>query len=378
MDKVSNQIRDINTLNDQLIDFFKNMLEKELVDAILTPAHQSGKGIMQTLISNPEKLGAIDPFAPVVPVNSAKLISNLTNVPSGRKLALVLRSCEIRALIELVKLKQANLENHILIGIDCMGRYENADYLKFEENGGTTQSFLDCVFKGNGTKTAKGTDIAPACKICEYPTPENVDIKLCFIGLNNGELYIEPSSEAGSEFLEKLGIEKGEKPPDRDDILEKIINERINLRDKTFSQYYEKVNSLEKLQDHLAGCINCYNCRVACPVCYCKECVFVTDNFRHPGDKYMSWVDKRGAVKLPSETLLYHMTRMTHMSTLCIGCGQCTSACPNNIQLTELFRSVANNTQARFKYYPGRSLDESQPMAVFYDNELAEVTEHKH
>ena len=77
---------------------------------------------------------------------------------------------------------------------------------------------------------------------------------------------------------------------------------------------------------------------------------------------------------MPAEILLYHLTRMTHMSSLCVGCGQCTSACPNDIPLAELFRSVANRVQARFDYHPGRALDESQPLAVFYDDELTEVT----
>jgi len=366
------------TLNGQLVGFFTKMLEKELVDAILIPTRQPKRGIMQTLISDPAKLESIDPFAPIVPLNSAKLVTNLTNVPSGKPVAVVMRSCEIRALTELVKLKQAHLEDLLIIGMDCLGRYENVDFLRFEEDGGTTQSFLECVLSGNGTKTSKEIDIADACKICEYPSPTNVDIRLCVIGADPGEVYIESVSEAGSKCLDKLGIKKEETPTGRDKALERIKSMRISMRDKVFKEYYEKINSLEKLKEHLEGCINCYNCRVACPVCYCKECVFVTDNFRHPGDKYMSWVDNYGALKMPTETLLYHMTRMTHMSTLCVGCGQCTSACPNDIKLAELFRSVANNTQTRFDYHPGRSLDEPQPLAVFYDNELAEVTGHKH
>ena len=39
-----------------------------------------------------------------------------------------------------------------------------------------------------------------------------------------------------------------------------------------------------------------------------------------------------------------------------------------------LFRSVAEKTQARFDYHAGQSLDEEQPMEVFYDDELTEVT----
>jgi formate dehydrogenase subunit beta len=361
-------------LNQSLAELFKTMLEKDVVDAVLVPAHQHPRGVMQTLITDAEQLDRIDPFAPIVPLNSAKLVANLTNVPSGRPVAAVMRSCEIRALLELVKLKQANVDDLVIIGIDCLGRYENADYLTFEQNGSTTEAFLKAACGGEGTASAEGFDVAPACKMCEYPVPDNVDIRLCVIGSGPQEVYVEWLSEKGEQVRASLGIEAGDEMAGRQEAVKKITDERVAERDRVFAEFDEQVNTLEKLRDHLAGCINCYNCRVACPVCYCKECVFVTDTFRHPGDKYISWGDKRGSVKMPTDTLLYHLTRMTHMSTLCVGCGQCSSACPNDIQLTGLFRSVANRTQARFDYHPGKSLDEPQPLAVFYDDELVEVT----
>jgi formate dehydrogenase subunit beta len=361
-------------LNDSLAALFTNLLEKKVVDAILVPAHQQPKGVMQTLITEPEQLSRIDPFAPVVPVNTANLVSKLTNVPSGRPLAVVMRSCEVRALLELVKLKQASLDDLLLIGIDCLGRYENADYLKLERNGSTTKAFLEAACNGTGTRSSDGFDVATVCKICEYPVSENVDIRLCVIGSEPGEVGVEWVSEKGEQARKTLGIDAQEAPSGREEAVEKIKKARVAERDKVFADVHEHVNSLEKLRDYLAGCVGCYNCRVACPVCYCKECVFVTDTFRHPGDTYVSWGDKRGFLKMPTETLLYHLTRMTHMSTLCVGCGQCTSACPNNIELAQLFRAVAQRTQARFDYHPGRSLDEPQPLAVFYADELVEVT----
>jgi formate dehydrogenase subunit beta len=141
-----------------------------------------------------------------------------------------------------------------------------------------------------------------------------------------------------------------------------------------FEEFRGRVDNFEALADHLAGCINCYNCRVACPVCYCTACVFVTDTFRHSGDQFMNWADKRGAIKMPTDTLFYHITRMTHIGATCVGCGQCTSACPNAIALAELFITTAEKTQARFEYRAGRSLDEPQPLAVFKEDELGDVT----
>jgi formate dehydrogenase subunit beta len=113
---------------------------------------------------------------------------------------------------------------------------------------------------------------------------------------------------------------------------------------------------------------------VACPVCYCKECVFITDTFRHTGEQFMMWADQGGTLKMPNDTLLYHLTRMTHMSLFCVGCGQCTSACPNDIDVMPIFRTCADRAQARFGYQAGRSVDEEQPMAGFKADELVEVT----
>ncbi|MFO8056800.1 MAG: 4Fe-4S binding protein [bacterium] len=360
-------------LNKKIGGFLKSLLEKEVVDAALVPARQPENGVMPTLISEPAGCDAVDPFAPVVPVNSAKLVSNLTGVPSGRPAAVVMRSCETRALLELAKLKQANLDDLFLIGMDCVGRFENKDFLEFSRQGGATESYLDFALNGKGDGKDM-PELASACKICEYPVPDNVDIRLCVIGSGPADVYVEWVSDKGKEVREKLGMETSEAPSGREEAVKKLVTERTEKRDQVLDEYEEKVSDLRELEEHLAGCVNCYNCRVACPVCYCKECVFVTDTFRHPGDKYMSWADKHGFFKVPSDTLLFHMTRMLHMSAMCVGCGQCSSACPNGIQLAELFRSVARKTQSRFEYLPGRSLDEPQPLSVFYENEFTDVT----
>ena len=77
---------------------------------------------------------------------------------------------------------------------------------------------------------------------------------------------------------------------------------------------------------------------------------------------------------MPTDTLFYHLTRMMHMSTLCVGCGQCSSACPNDIPLYELFTTVAEGAQGVFGYVPGKDPQEAQPLADFREDELVEVT----
>ncbi len=359
-------------LNKELSGFFKGILENGAVEAVLAPMAQGKKGVRLSLITSAANTGAVDPFAPVAAVSGAKIASSLTARPSGRKVAMVLRPCEIRAVVELVKLKQVNLDDVLMIGMDCLGRYENTDFAKFQEQGGTSETFLEKAQAGN---TASGDfDVAGACKICEFPAADNVDLRLCAIGSGGGAVHIEAVTEKGQAALEKSGLKVGDTPAGRDEAVKKLVAVRSAAKDLKFSEYRAETNTFQALGEKLSACINCYNCRVACPVCYCKECVFVTDTFRHTGDQFMMWADKGGMLKMPNDTIFYHLTRITHMSLFCVGCGQCTSACPNDIDLMPLFRTSADKTQAKFSYQAGRSVEEEQPMAGFAADELFEVT----
>ena len=364
-------------LNAALAALLGDLLEKEVVEAVMVPTRQPHKrAVMQCLIADRAELSAIDPFAPVVPTSAAKQVAALTHRPAGRPLAVVLRSCELRGVIELAKLHQSNLDDLLIIGVDCYGRFENTAFLALAEGDQTlTQTFLKGAGSGRGT-AVEGVEITNACRACDYPVPENVDLRLCVMGADAAqEIWVEAVTDKGREALTSVGraVADGE-PAGRSAAVTQLVEQRLAFKKELFEEFTAKTDSIDGLQEALAGCINCYNCRVACPVCYCRECVFCTDTFRHDGEQYVGWAHKRGLVKLPTDTIFYHLTRMVHMSTLCVGCGQCSSACPNGLPVMELFRTVAQATQQRFEYLPGSRLDEAQPLATFHDEEFGEVT----
>jgi formate dehydrogenase subunit beta len=350
---------------DAVRDFLKRLLKKNLIELLMVPTLQKHKNVvMQTVISDAKRLDNIDPFAPVVWTNAAKLLSSLSHKPSGHKIAALLRSCEIRAFIELVKLKQGSLENLVLISVDCLGRYENSDYLK--------RRAKDENLSINFLKNAPD-DVVEACKACCDIIPSSIDLRIASICVDiSKEIGIEARSEKGEELLKTLEFDSKDLP--KEDALSKLEEARNAYRAELFEKSEKDVSDLDTLSDLVAGCINCYNCRVACPVCYCRECVFVTDTFRHDGEKYYNWAKKNGQVKMPTDTVFYHLTRMIHMSTLCVSCGQCTSACPNDIPLMEVFATTAKLSQKRFDYVPGRCVDEEQPLAAFHEDEFHDVT----
>jgi formate dehydrogenase subunit beta len=356
--------------------FLKAVLERDEISAILVPWRLPMKNtVMPTLITDSQQLDRADPLSPGFAINTARVVSRLTRKASAGKVAAVMRPCEIRAFVELVKLRQGQTEELVIIGLDCLGAYGSRDYFRWvgDDAEASTQKFYKAALTSSGT-AVDGVELARACKACESPTAEGADIAVGLYGVDTAQrLLVQARTPEGENLLGKLGLVETQEPPGRPKALEKLVAERIAFRDEMFAQTRAATDNLEKLSTYLANCVNCYNCRVACPVCYCRECVFVTDVFDHEPAQYLRWAERKGAVKLPTDTLFYHLTRLAHMSTACVGCGQCSNACPNDVSLMELFRSVAHRTQAEFGYAAGRSLDERPPLSEFRENEFPEV-----
>lgn len=354
--------------------FLRGLLEDETLGGIMVPVHLFGKGLpMPTLVTDPEQFSGADPLAPAFPMNSAKLLSRLTRGQSGERIAAVMRPCEIRAFVELVKLNQGSLDDLILVGMDCMGALDNVAYQRFIGQDDPFEKTVEFhKMSANG-----GADISPACKACEYPAPENADIVIGVAGADlSDHIPVMATSPRGESLLNGLGLPEIGGTNGRDEALEAMVAKRTANRDEMIERTKAATGTLTDLSEYLSACVNCYNCRVACPVCYCKECVFNTDVFEHKPWQYMGWAKRKGSLKMPTDTIFYHLTRMAHMSMACVGCGQCSNACPNGIPVMELFRTVAARTQQSFDYVPGRSLDEAPPLSVFKEDEFQETVSH--
>jgi formate dehydrogenase subunit beta len=301
-----------------------------------------------------------------MPVNSATLVSRLTADKPRRKIGVVLRSCELRALIELVKLRQANVENLTIIGVDCPGTYSVEDYArlidKMEGPGADKGARVVAELKrqAEGRAVLPSVPLRPACQMCEFPTPWGADITLGLIGVENGILV-----NLESDLATKLALVPGE-APDREKAIARLVDVRSAVRDQAFASFRNRVKSITDFADELATCIGCYTCSVVCPICYCKECFFRTDTFNPESERYFRWVERYGALRMPTEILLYHLTRLNHMVASCIGCGLCESACPAKLPLTTIFRAVGEGVQKRLDYVPGRSLEDKLPLLAIF------------
>ena len=157
------------------------------------------------------------------------------------------------------------------------------------------------------------------------------------------------------------------------DKVDKLTDERKDKRKQAQNELEAGALGLDKLLDVFGKCINCHNCMRVCPICYCRQCFFDSENMKFAFDDYLGRAEMTGGLKLPPETLLFHIGRMLHMSLSCVSCGACEDACPTSIPVAQLFSLVGDRNQEAFDYIPGRSLDEPLPLRVYEEKEFQEV-----
>ncbi|HOA72371.1 MAG TPA: 4Fe-4S dicluster domain-containing protein [Phycisphaerae bacterium] len=146
---------------------------------------------------------------------------------------------------------------------------------------------------------------AAKCKVCDVHMPPGVDITL-------GETDSGPVTAAW-------------RYSDLDAFMDQTPEERMAFWQEEFER-----------------CIKCYACRQVCPLCYCEQCV----------------VDKNRPTRVSTSASLkgnyaWHITRAFHLAGRCIGCDECTRACPAGIDLRLLNLSLARAAEENFGYRAG-------------------------
>jgi len=370
----------------------KSALENNQIDAVLAVQARDGNRYdgIPVLITDPEEVIATAGTLHCVSANIARCVKEFLDGASDLKVAVTCKPCDAKAIIELAKRNQINLENVLLIGLNCTGTILPVTAQKMMEEEFEVDP-LDVVSEDiedgklkiklrDGSEKerdlaeleAKGLGRRENCRRCDLNIPTMADIACGKWGAEDKKAtFVEVCSERGADFIDRViegGQIKVEQPSTE-------ARESRRAKDRTATelarQWQERdfaefqAMSVEERFAYWFGpsgqfsqCIKCFGCRDACPICYCKDCYLEADRGAVPGGE------------IPPDAM-FPMIRTVHVMDSCVNCGQCQDACPMEIPLARLIFMLNRKLADIFKYEPGMDVSALPPLRTVTDQELS-------
>jgi formate dehydrogenase (coenzyme F420) beta subunit len=314
------------------------------LDCMLTIADSDqaapGKAV---LIEDSRLTSEVNPFSPLMRENLARQIPRVINEQSGKHLGVLLRPCELRALVEVTKHATINLANLLIICIDCLGTWSHEDFEWRAEQGKTTDKLT-----GATVQFAKQGGILDyrnrmACQMCVSPGAQLADVNINLLGLPvRRYILVQARDVATAERLHLDQITSGEAESElirqHELALEQLAERRQRRLERVVLNLAEdQPHDLEALILQLEQCGECQDCLLACPICAAD-------------------FPERGADGH------YPPRRMMHWLVSCAGCGMCEQACSAQRPLATIFSLIREKLDEELGYSPGVSWDASLPI----------------
>ncbi|MFX0030474.1 MAG: Coenzyme F420 hydrogenase/dehydrogenase, beta subunit C-terminal domain [Candidatus Hermodarchaeota archaeon] len=271
----------------------------------------------------------------------------------NEKVGLIARPCDTRALIELAKIKQINLDNLFVIGIEDRGMLPKAGReMRAIKDVDPTNIVKEkvgdnglIVKLNDGSTKELNLTVSENCLRCYRKIPVVADLTISDLGIpiESEDIILKVYSDKGNDILEKSGISKKNLPDkvkkNHTGKYEELIKKAKEKRTKDLEEW-DKLSQEEKVAE-LLKCTMCNTCIRGCPVCYCVDCILQKKRKEKTIDK-----------------VTYQLTRIAHDADRCVECGNCDNNCPQNLPLSLYFQSLNDAFKEKFGYEAGMSLDD--------------------
>jgi formate dehydrogenase subunit beta len=347
----------------------KYALEKKIVDGVFAVTRgQDIYDAVPVFITDPKEIDQTAGSLHCGTLLMSKLVKKYLDGAGTTKIAMTVKGCDMMGLYELAKRQQINLDNVIMIGVNCGGtvspvtarkmiadkfgvdpdtvhkeEIDKGQFIIEYEGGHKGISIDELEEQGYGRRSN--------CRRCKLKVTRQADLACGnwgVIGDKAGKAtFVEVCSDKGAALLDgaiKAGAIKTEAPnPKGLEIRGKVEGAMLKLGDKWRKKDFEGLGEgrerLKKIVKETSRCIKCYACIENCPICYCVECSTKKPYLVTPG-------------QVPPN-FMFHLIRYAHIADSCVNCGQCEELCAMDIPNALFMHAQQVELEKMFGHVPG-------------------------
>lgn len=327
--------------------------------AILAPCEMADRAsVLTQLVDQPAQLGLINPFAPIMIGNAASLVNPFVRARPDQRLAVILRPCEVRALIELRKRRRVSAVDEAIkrglltiIGVDCMATFSPDEYARrVDEHGAETVTRDALRYAGDGVYSPY--DLRPACQVCDWPAPRGADVVIGAIGVTLEQYLLliahDETIDAGVQFgLVVPDLATEQQVVRREVAVGELIDKRATARAQQLGLASDNIMDFARLLSWISNCTLCGDCLDACPLYDGELASLLSAGGAHHGN----------------HAPLADLVAVARWLTSCSGCGMCEAACEHHVPLGLLVSALSHGIRGGLHQYSAGEPNRPLPWA---------------
>jgi len=324
-------------------------LQAGLAGILVSMSGENRFSTASRILTDRTSVNGINPFKPLMEINIARLIPGLLADHPSEKLGAIIRPCEMRALLQMIRLASINLDQLFTISIDCLGTLPADEYqwrLERIEKSSTKIGKLpvyDDELTDESLNFARQGGIIPyryrtACQVCLSPAADHANINIHILGLPVRQVIIVSASDTKTAETINLGKFSAGLA---DHILvaqhERVVAAICERDERRLEQVNEELRDMlpanvDAFIDQLDDCGDCQICMDDCPICL---------------------------VNRPDRDSHGHYNRSSVIRWLvsCAGCGMCEQACPKHLPLPSIFAHIRQQLDQVWEKDPGEVIN---------------------
>ena len=254
--------------------FIQTVWAQAELEGMLVPLNGNELSVTRPkFIADPKPLEEVNPFKPVMVENAARSVCAEIQEQPDAKLGTILRPCEMRALVEMVKRDSVDLDNLLTISVDCLGSFPADEFqwraARKEASGGVTQDTIQFAKQGG----ILAYRYRSACQMCVSPQAKEADLNINIFGLPvRQHILITAQDQETTESLNLDNITDSTADEEMINSHERVLARMKGRLHSTMERVTQGLGDLlpqyiDAVIAQLESCGSCQMCMEACPLC---------------------------------------------------------------------------------------------------------------